>query len=89
VVAAVGAEAAVYLRVSKEVALEQEEKAKAGLERAREAVRKSRGIMSAPNWKDKVKAEVREAEEKRLRDNESEVAHLEEQIKEFEKLRLE
>ncbi|KAJ5122803.1 Valine--tRNA ligase [Penicillium atrosanguineum] len=89
VVAAVGAEAAVYLRVSKEVALEQEEKAKESLERAREAVRKSQGIMAAPNWKDKVKAEVREAEEKRLRDNESETARLEEQIKEFEKLRLE
>jgi valyl-tRNA synthetase len=89
VVAAVGAEAAVYLRVSKEVALEQEEKAKEALERAREAVRKSQGIMAAPNWKDKVKAEVREAEEKRLRDNESETARLEEQIKEFEKLRLE
>lgn len=89
VVAAVGAEAAVYLRVSKEVALEQEEKAKSGLDKAREAVRKSQGIMSTPGWKDKVKAEVREAEEKRLRDAESEAARLEEQIKEFEKLRLE
>jgi valyl-tRNA synthetase len=89
VVAAVGAEAAVYLRVSKEVALEQEEKAKASLERARETVRRSQGVMSAPNWKEKVKAEVREAEEKRLRDAESEAARLEEQIKEFEKLCLE
>ncbi|KAJ5898663.1 hypothetical protein N7504_008951 [Penicillium tannophilum] len=89
VVAAVGAEAAVYLRVSKEVALEQEEKAKAALERARETVRRSQTIMSAPTWKDKVKVEVREQEEKRLRDAESEAAHLEEQIKEFEKLRLE
>lgn len=89
VVSAVGAEAAVYLRVSKEVALEQEEKAKAGLDKAREAVRKSQGIMNTPGWKDKVKAEVREAEEKRLRDAESEAARLEEQIKEFEKLRLE
>ncbi|CAI7657895.1 unnamed protein product [Penicillium manginii] len=89
VVAAVGAEAAVYLRVSKEVALEQEEKAKAGLEKAQEAVRRSQGIMGGPNWKDKVKPEVRAAEEKRLRDAESEAARLEEQIKEFEKLRLE
>ncbi|KAJ5407966.1 Valine--tRNA ligase [Penicillium cosmopolitanum] len=89
VVAAVGAEAAVYLRVSKEVALEQEEKAKAGLEKAQEAVRRSQGIMGGPNWKEKVKPEVRAAEEKRLRDAESEAARLEEQIKEFEKLRLE
>lgn len=88
-VAAVGAEAAVYLRVSKEVALEQGEKAKASLERAQETVRRSQGVMSAPNWKEKVKLEVRETEEKRLRDAESEVARLEEQIKEFEKLRLE
>jgi valyl-tRNA synthetase len=89
VVAAVGAEAAVYLRVSKEVALEQEEKAKASLEKARESVRRSQGIMNGPGWADKVKAEVREVEEKRLRDAESETARLEEQVKEFEKLRLE
>lgn len=89
VVAAVGAKAAVYLRVTKEVALEQEEKAKANLERARETVRRSQAVMNAPNWKDKVKLEIRQQEEKRLRDAESEAARLEEQIKEFEKLRLE
>ncbi|KAJ5818227.1 valine--tRNA ligase [Penicillium riverlandense] len=89
VVSAVGAEAAVYLRVSKEVALEQEEKAKENLARARETVSKSQGIMATPGWKDKVKPEVQEQEEKRLRDAESEAARFEEQIKEFEKLRLE
>ncbi|CAG8894914.1 unnamed protein product [Penicillium nalgiovense] len=89
VVAAVGAEAAVYLRVSKEVALEQEEKAKASLDKARETVRRSQGIINGPGWKEKVKAEVREQEEKRLRDAEGEAARLEEQVKEFEKLRLE
>lgn len=77
-----------YLRVSKEVALEQEEKAKASLEKARGAVRRSQGVMTE-SWKQKVKPEVREAEEKRLRDFESEATRLEEQIKEFEKLRLE
>lgn len=89
VVAAVGADAAVYLRVSKEVALDQEEKAKASLEKAIETVRRSQAVMNAPNWKEKVKIEVREQEEKRLRDAESEAARLEDQIKEFEKLRLE
>lgn len=89
VVAPVGAEAAVYLRVSKEVALEQEEKAKAALAKAQESVLRSQKVMSAPSWKDKVKAEIREQEEKRLRDAESEAARLEEQVKEFEKLRLE
>ncbi|KAJ5510931.1 Aminoacyl-tRNA synthetase class 1a anticodon-binding [Penicillium expansum] len=89
VVAAVGSEAAVYLRVSKEVALEQEEKAQASLDKARETVRRSQGIINGPGWKEKVKAEVREQEEKRLRDAEGEAARLEEQVKEFEKLRLE
>lgn len=89
VVAAVGAEAAVYLRVSKEVALEQEEKAKASLQRALDNVQRSEGIINTPGWAEKVKAEVREQEQKRLRDAESEAARLEEQVKEFEKLRLE
>lgn len=89
VVAAVGSEAAVYLRVSKEVALEQEEKAQASLDKARETVRRSQGIINGPGWKEKVKPEVREQEEKRLRDAEGEAARLEEQVKEFEKLRLE
>ncbi|KAJ5348090.1 hypothetical protein MYU51_007737 [Penicillium brevicompactum] len=89
VVASVGAEAAVYLRVPKEVAIEQLEKAKASLEKAQENARKSQGIISGPGWAEKVKPEVREQEEKRLREAESEAARLEEQVKEFEKLRLE
>ena len=89
VVSAVGADAAVYLHVSKEVALQQEEKAKANLEKAREAVRRQNGIINAPGWKEKVKAEVYQAEEKKLRDAEGEAARFEEQIQEFEKLRLE
>lgn len=89
VVSTVSAEAAVYLRVSKEVALEQEEKAKANLDKARDVVRRQQGIINAPGWRDKVKAEVQEAEEKKLRDAESEASRCEEQIREFEKLRLE
>ena len=89
VVSAVGAEAAVYLRVSKEVALEQEEKAKASLEKSRDAVRRQQTLVTGAGWKEKAKPEVREAEEKKLKDAESESARLEEQIKEFERLRLE
>jgi valyl-tRNA synthetase len=89
VVAPVGAQAAVYLRVSKEVALEQEEKAKASLEKARETVRRQQTLVNGAGWKEKVKPEVREQEERKLRDAESEAARLEEQIREFEKLRLE
>jgi hypothetical protein len=33
-------------------------------------VRRSQGIINGPGWKEKVKAEVREQEEKRLRDAE-------------------
>lgn len=88
VVSAVGADAAVYLHVSKEVALQQEENAKTNLNKAKEAVQRQHHIVSAPGW-EKAKAEVRELEEKKLRDAESEAARLEEQIKEFEKLRLE
>ncbi|KAL5336751.1 valyl-tRNA synthetase mitochondrial precursor [Aspergillus crustosus] len=89
VVAPVGSAAAVYLRVSKEVALEQEEKAKASLDKARDTVRRQNTLISGAGWKEKVKPEVREQEEKKLRDAESEAARLEEQISEFEKLRLE
>lgn len=89
VVSTVGADAAVYLRVSKEVALQQEEKAKANLVKAQEAVRRQQTIVSGEGWKEKVKAEVRELELKKLRDAESDAARLEEQIRDFEKLRLE
>lgn len=89
VVAAVGSDAAVYLHVSKEVALQQEEKAKANLEKARETVRRQNALINAAGWKEKVKLEVRQAEERKLRDAESEAARFEEQIREFEKLRLE
>ncbi|KAL2831831.1 valyl-tRNA synthetase mitochondrial precursor [Aspergillus cavernicola] len=80
VVAAVGSQAAVYLRVSREVALEQEEKAKGILDRARDTVRRQNVLISGAGWNEKAKPEVREQEEKKLRDAESEVARLEEQI---------
>ena len=78
-----------YLRVSKEVALEQEAKAKASLEKSRDSVRRQQALVTGAGWKEKAKPEVREAEEKKLKDAESESARLEEQIREFERLRLE
>ncbi|KAL3475408.1 tRNA synthetases class I-domain-containing protein [Aspergillus californicus] len=80
VVAPVSSQAAVYLRVSKEVALEQEEKAKTSLEKARDLVSRQTALISNAGWKEKAKPEVREQEEKKLRDAESEVAQLDEQI---------
>lgn len=89
VVTPVGSSAAVYLRVSKEVALEQEEKARASHQRSQEVVRRQQQLVSSPAWQEKAKPEVREMEEKKLRNAEGELARLEEQIREFEKLRLE
>lgn len=89
VVSPVGAEAAVYLKVSKEIALEQEEKAKVNLQKAQEAIRRQQIIINAPGWREKVKPEVQAAEEKKLRDAESEAVIIEEQIRELERLRLE
>jgi valyl-tRNA synthetase len=89
VVSPVSAEAAVYLKVSKEVALEQEEKAKANLAKAQDIVCRQQTIMNVAGWREKVKPEVQEQEEKKLRDAESEAALIEEQIRELEKLRIE
>ncbi|EAU38748.1 valyl-tRNA synthetase, mitochondrial precursor [Aspergillus terreus NIH2624] len=57
VVSPVGAEAAVYLRVSKEVALEQEEKAKANLAKVRETVRRQQTLVGSAAWQEKAKPE--------------------------------
>ncbi|KAK2745054.1 valine--tRNA ligase [Onygenales sp. PD_40] len=88
VLSVVGAEAAVYLQVSNEVRLEQEEKAKAALAKALDVVKRQQGIMGSAGWKEKVKVEVREMEEKKLRDAESEAARLEEHIKGLENLKI-
>ncbi|PGG98954.1 valine-tRNA ligase [Helicocarpus griseus UAMH5409] len=88
VLSVVSAQAAVYMKVSDEVRLEQEEKAKVNLGKALEVVKRQQGIMGSAGWKEKVKAEVREMEEKKLRDAESEVGRLEEYIRGLEKLRI-
>ncbi|KZZ91896.1 valyl-tRNA synthetase [Ascosphaera apis ARSEF 7405] len=88
VVSVVSAEAAVYLQVSDEVRLEQQSKAKAGLEKAQDILKKQKGIVGAEGWADKVKPAVRELEEKKLRDAEVEVARLEEYIRALENLKL-
>lgn len=88
VVSPIGADAAVYLKVSKQVALEQAEKAKANLQKTLDTVAKIQKTMNTPGWREKVKVEVQESEEKKLRDAEGEAALIEEQIRELEKLRL-
>lgn len=88
VVSAVGAQAAVYLEVSHEVLLEQEQKAKANLTKAQETIKRQHTIMNTAGWKDKVKQEIQAMEEKKLRDAEGEAARFEEQIKALENLRI-
>lgn len=88
VVSAVSAEAAVYLEVSDEVRLEQESKAKDNLNKAIEIVKRQQAIMEAAGWREKAKPQVREMEEKKLRDAESEAARLEEHIRGLEKLKI-
>ncbi|PLB34360.1 valine--tRNA ligase [Aspergillus candidus] len=57
VVAPVNTQASVYLRVSKEVALEQEEKAKASLDRSLDVVRRQQGLIGSAAWQSKAKPE--------------------------------
>ncbi|KAH8700995.1 valyl-tRNA synthetase [Talaromyces proteolyticus] len=88
VVSPIGADAAVYLKVSKQVALEREEKARASLAKAQDVISKAQKTMNTPGWREKARPDVRELEEKRLRDAEGEALLIEEQIRELEKLRL-
>lgn len=90
VVFAVGAQAAVYLHVAGKVDVEEEEeKARTKLEKAKETVKKQQGIMAAAGWREKVKQEVQEAEEKKLKDSQSEVTRFQEAVRDLERLRLE
>jgi valyl-tRNA synthetase len=89
VVGPVGADAAVYLKVSKQIALEQEEKAKANLQKALDLVSKTQKTINTAGWREKVKPEIQEQEEKKLRDAQGEAALIEQQIRDLEKLRLE
>lgn len=87
---AVSADAAVYLRIAGRVDLAKEkEKAETQLNNAKGKVAKSEKIMAAKNWATKVSAEVREAEESKMRDAEAEVVRFEEVIKELDRLELE
>ena len=86
---AVSAEAAVYLKIVGKVNIGKEkEKAQASLAGAKEKVDKSEKIMSKEGW-GKVKQEVKEKEERNLKDAESEVARFEEVLKDLERLGLE
>ncbi|KAI2144837.1 hypothetical protein LOZ28_001363 [Ophidiomyces ophidiicola] len=88
VVSSVGANAAVYLEVSNEIRLEQEEKARENLAKALETINRQLAITNAAGWKEKAKPEAREMEQKKLRDARSEAARIEEQIRDLEKLKI-
>jgi len=87
---AVSSSAAVFLHVRGRVDLDAEVvKARARLARAAAAAAKSAKLQADPGYIDKVAAATRDADARRLADQESEVRHLEETIRQFEALKLE
>ncbi len=90
VVAAVNAQATVFLHVKGKIDIDVEiEKAKAKLHRASESVRRQRGVVHDEAWQKKAGEGVQEMERRRLRDMEAEVRELEGSLGEFERLKLE
>ena len=86
---AVSAHAAVYLRIAGRVDLQKEkDKAASQLAGAEDKVEKSQKTMSAKGWA-KASPDVREGEEKKLKDAEAEVTRYQEVIKELDRLMIE
>lgn len=86
---AVSAQAAVYLKIVGKVDLGKErDKANGSLAAARDKVDKSQKTMGAKGW-EKVKDEIKNKEERNLKDAESEVARFEEVLKDLERLDME
>lgn len=85
----VSAQAKVYLHVAGKIDLDKEiAKAKASIAAAEEKVRKSEKVMSASGW-DKVKAETKENEARKMRDAKAEVGGYEKVLKDLERLKME
>jgi valyl-tRNA synthetase len=80
----------VFLHVKGRVDIDGEiSKATKKLERARTGIEKQRKILDDPNYKDKVKLELQEAERRKLADLETEEREFEITIKQFEALKME
>ena len=87
---AVSSEAAVFLQVKGRVDIQAEiGKIQKRLERANEGVKKVKAVLKAEGYAEKVRAEVQEAERKKLEDGEAEVKVLQESLEQFEALRIE
>ena len=87
---AVSSIAAVFLHVRDRVDLDAElTKARAKLARAGANAAKTAKLLADPGYLEKVAAATQDADQRRLRDQESEVHHLEETIRQFEALKLE
>ena len=87
---AVSSEAAVFLLVKGRVDIQAEiVKIQKKLEKASEVVKKTRGVLNAEGYKEKVKVEVQEQERKKLEDGEAEIEVLQESLEQFERLKIE
>ena len=90
VVAAVNAQAAVFLKVVGKIDIDAEiEKAKQKLGRANEQLKRQKGIVGDQAWRAKASEQVQEGERRRLKDLEAEVRELEGGVGMFEQLKLE
>lgn len=90
VVAAVSANAAVFLKVKGIVNLENEIiKVSEKLEKGNERVKKQRGMVGDEGWQAKAGEKVHEAERKKLGDLEAEIRELEGSLQRWEAIRLE
>ena len=86
----VGTAASVFLYVKGRVDMDAEiAKAQKKLDKASAAVKRQEKTLSDPVYKEKVSAEVKEADEAKLADAKQEVKSYEETIKQFEQLKLE
>ena len=85
----INSDAAVYLKIVGRIDLSEElQKREKGVEDARARVEKSKKIMSGAGW-EKANGETKRKEEEKLADAESEVARLQEAIKDLERLKME
>ncbi len=90
VVAAVNAQATVFLKVTGKIDIDGEiQKAQSKLTRANEMLKKQKGLVGDEAWKQKAGEGVQEMERRKLGDLEAEVRELEGSVGQFERLKLE
>lgn len=86
----VSTDASVFLHVKGRVDIDAEiAKAQKKIEKIKAVTQRQEKILLDPAYKEKVSAEVRESDEKKLADAKQEISSFEETIKQFDQLKLE